>query len=271
MLHYGKHLKGYIDNVNRLIKEISNLEGKDLETIVKQSEGSLYNNAAQAWNHIFYFDAFSPHAQHLPSGNLEKQINKQWGNFENFKTALPDPFITHALYNYNEDRVMSQIHNGGFSNRPEDKVKIIFIPSYLKGDDGILNLSYYDVLIGLDATAFPSYYEPWGYTPLESIAFGVPTVTTDLSGFGLWSCPSGACPVNEKGVAVLHRTDSNYDEVASQLVETIRDLSGKTVTEIENIRKLAMKTSKQALWKYFISYYEQAYNWALKSVNKTDN
>ena len=88
MLHYGKHLKGYIDNVNRLIKEISNLEGKDLETIVKQSEGSLYNNAAQAWNHIFYSDAFSPHAQHLPSGNLEKQINKQWGNFENFKTAF---------------------------------------------------------------------------------------------------------------------------------------------------------------------------------------
>lgn len=205
------------------------------------------------------------------SGNAREDLALRMNAVENFKTALPDPFITHALYNYNEDRVMSQIHNGGFSNRPEDKVKIIFIPSYLKGDDGILNLSYYDVLIGLDATAFPSYYEPWGYTPLESIAFGVPTVTTDLSGFGLWCCPSGACTVYEKGVAVLHRTDSNYDEVASQLVETIRDLSGKTVTEIENIRKLAMKTSKQALWKHFISYYEQAYNWALKNVNKTDN
>ncbi|WP_462345311.1 superoxide dismutase [Coprobacter fastidiosus] len=88
MLHYGKHLKGYVNNVNRLVKEISDLEGKDLETIVKQSEGALYNNAAQAWNHIFYFDAFSPHAQHQPSGELEKQINKQWGNFENFKTAF---------------------------------------------------------------------------------------------------------------------------------------------------------------------------------------
>ena len=205
------------------------------------------------------------------SGNAREDLALRMNAVENFKTALPDPFITHALYNYNEDRVMSQIHNGGFSNRPEDKVKIIFIPSYLKGDDGILNLSYYDVLIGLDATAFPSYYEPWGYTPLESIAFGVPTVTTDLSGFGLWCCPSGACTVYEKGVAVLHRTDSNYDEVASQLMETIRDLSDKTVTEIENIRKLAMKTSKQALWKHFISYYEQAYNWALKNVNKTDN
>lgn len=205
------------------------------------------------------------------SGDAREDLALRMDVVEKFETALPDPFVTHALYNYNDDRVMSQIHNGGFSNRPEDKVKIIFIPSYLKGDDGVLNLPYYDVLIGLDATAFPSYYEPWGYTPLESIAFGVPTVTTDLSGFGLWCCPSGACTVYEKGVAVLHRTDSNYDEVASQLMETIRDLSDKTVTEIENIRKLAMKTSKQALWKHFISYYEQAYNWALKNVNKTDN
>lgn len=55
MLHYGKHLKGYIDNVNRLIKEISNLEGKDLETIVKQSEGSLYNNAAPSMESYFLF------------------------------------------------------------------------------------------------------------------------------------------------------------------------------------------------------------------------
>ncbi len=88
MLHHGKHLKGYIDNVNRLVKDEPELIGENLETIVKESEGPLYNNAAQAWNHIFYFDAFSPHARHAPSGNLAKQIDKQWGNFENFKTAF---------------------------------------------------------------------------------------------------------------------------------------------------------------------------------------
>ena len=96
MLHYGKHLKGYIDNVNRLVKDKSELIGKDLETIVKQSEGSLYNNAAQAWNHIFYFDAFSPHAQHQPSGNLAKQINRQWGDFSNFKTAFAN--VANSLF-----------------------------------------------------------------------------------------------------------------------------------------------------------------------------
>ncbi|WP_455497208.1 superoxide dismutase [Coprobacter sp.] len=96
MLHYGKHLKGYIDNVNRLVKDDSQLMGKDLETIVKQSEGTLYNNAAQAWNHIFYFDAFSSHAQHQPSGDLAKQINKQWGDFSNFKTAFES--IANSLF-----------------------------------------------------------------------------------------------------------------------------------------------------------------------------
>lgn len=91
LLHHGKHLKGYIDNVNRLIKdEEPEFRGEDLETIAKHSDGALYNNAAQAWNHIFYFDAFSPHARHSPSGNLAKQIDKQWGNFENFKIAFAD-------------------------------------------------------------------------------------------------------------------------------------------------------------------------------------
>lgn len=204
------------------------------------------------------------------SGIAREDLVSRMNSVKGSRTALPDPFITHTLHNYNEDRIMSQIHNSGFLNQPKDKIKIIFIPSYLKGDDGILNLPYYDTLIGLDATAFPSYYEPWGYTPLESVAFGVPTVTTDLSGFGLWCCPSGVCKVEEKGVAVLHRTDSNFDEVANGLVSTISDLSAKTDGEIEKVRKISMKTAKQALWKHFISYYEQAYDQALENANKSD-
>ena len=204
------------------------------------------------------------------SGAAREDLASRMNSVKGFRTALPDPFITHALHNYNEDRIMSQIRNSGFSNQPKDKIKIIFIPSYLKGDDGILDLPYYDTLIGLDATAFPSYYEPWGYTPLESVAFGIPTVTTDLSGFGLWCCPSGACKVEENGVAVLHRTDSNFDTVTNELVATISDLSVKTETEMAEIRKAAIKTSKQALWKHFISYYEQAYDLALKNANKSD-
>lgn len=82
--HYGKHLKGYIDNVNRLIPGTP-FEDSDLVTIVKYSAGSLYNNAAQALNHIIYFNTFSPRAKQFPSGVLLNAIEKKWGSFENFK------------------------------------------------------------------------------------------------------------------------------------------------------------------------------------------
>src|SRR5215468_8612106 len=107
----------------------------------------------------------------------------------------------------NEDRVMKSFLYSGFSKNPSEKIKILFFSCFLDGHDGILNSSYYDLLIGMDATVFPSYYEPWGYTPLESIAFGIPTVTTDLAGFGLWARTEGADGNDwKKGVKIVERT-----------------------------------------------------------------
>ena len=195
-----------------------------------------------------------------PREDLAERINSA----KVVRTALPDPLITHSLNNYNEDMIMNQLHNSGFRNQPGDKVKIIFVPSYLKGDDGIVNMPYYDLLIGFDATAFPSYYEPWGYTPLESIAFGIPTITTDLSGFGLWTNSLGEGGLEEKGVVVLHRSDSNFDEVADGLALTVRSLSVKNESETKVISEAAKKTAAKAQWKHFISYYNGAYDIALQ-------
>ena len=88
---------------------------------------------------------------------------------------------------------------------------MIFAPSYLNGNDGIFNLAYYDLLIGFDLTVFPSYYEPWGYTPLESLMFSIPTITTSLSGFGLWVKEYFKEPGN--GIAIINRTDDNESDV----------------------------------------------------------
>lgn len=82
--HYGKHLQAYVNNLNKLIAGTA-LEDADLETIVMQSDGALFNNAAQAWNHMFYFNTFSPNAKQMPSGKLLAAIDKQWGSFDNFK------------------------------------------------------------------------------------------------------------------------------------------------------------------------------------------
>src|SRR5574344_2605989 len=116
---------------------------------------------------------------------------------------------------------MRMIYGLNYTNQQSQTVKIIFVPSYLNGKDGIFNMSYYDLLVGLDLTIFPSYYEPWGYTPLESAAFGIPTITTDLSGFGQWvsSTPQDITT----GVGVVHRSDYNYHDIVQRISEMMAE------------------------------------------------
>lgn len=183
-------------------------------------------------------------------------------------SALEFPFLTHSMHQPENDPILSQIKQLGFTNSKEERVKIIFVPSYLNGDDGIFNKSYYDLLIGLDATVFPSYYEPWGYTPHESIAFSIPTVTTSLSGFGAWAIKMGDSEGIDDGVAVIHRDEDNYDEVSNEIAETLVDLSQKKKKEIGETREAALRLADSADWEHFIGYYKQAYSIALHSSIK---
>lgn len=87
--HYGKHEKAYIDNLNRLIKG-TEFEDSDLEDIIMHAKGALFNNASQAWNHIFYFFTFSPDGRREPTGELRAAIDRDFGSFEKFKEAFVD-------------------------------------------------------------------------------------------------------------------------------------------------------------------------------------
>lgn len=185
-----------------------------------------------------------------------------------FFTALPDPIVTHTLHNQQSDNIINQIHYLGIQNRPDSHVKLIFIPSYLTGHDGLLNAPYYDLLIGMDATAFPSYYEPWGYTPLESVAFGIPTVTTQLSGFGQWVIGHKENSLQDTGVQVLQRNDNNFIDVSNELASTIVSLSRMNKREKAAIDKAASRLAAEAEWKNFIGYYEQAYQIALRRMKE---
>ena len=152
-------------------------------------------------------------------------------------------------------------------NRHEDNVKVIFLPDYLDGSDGIINLTYYDVVLGNDLCVYPSYYEPWGYTPLEAVAFKVPCITTDLAGFGLWANKEfGHNGELTDGVKVIHRTDYNYSEVADYIKDTVAQFSAMSKTEVDACRKAAETLSKKALWKEFIQFYCKAYDIALQKA-----
>lgn len=176
----------------------------------------------------------------------------------------PFPFTTHELVEPWHDAVMNHIKRQGFSYSPGSRVKILFVPSYLNGDDGIFNLPYYDLLIGFDLSLFPSYYEPWGYTPHESVAFSIPTITTSLSGFGAWAEKQGdRKSLFHNGVEVIHRDDDNYANAVEAIASVIRDFSLKSAEQIATLMHKASKLSSQADWAHFIVHYQEAYCKAL--------
>ncbi len=183
-----------------------------------------------------------------------------------FDEAIGSKYLTHNLHDAEWDPILKRIKAAGLNNNPEDKVKVIFVPSYLNGNDGIFNTPYYNLLIGLDLTVFPSYYEPWGYTPLESLAFSVPTITTTLAGFGRWI--NDMCPAAIECIDVIERTDDNDKEVVHKIVEAIQKRCLMQDEAILIARKNASDTSKLVLWKSLIHYYKQAYDYALQGVAK---
>lgn len=194
--------------------------------------------------------------------DLQKSLSKKR------KNRLDNAIITHTIHNYDSDSIYSKAKWLGFDNSAKDNVKLIYVPSYLTGNDGIFNLSYYDLLAGVDATIFASYYEPWGYTPLESVAFGAPTITTDLAGFGQWALSLFGEESANNGVTVIKRTDSNYSEAVAAIVESVKKLYEMSAKDMETLRQAAKKTSKIASWENFMKYYEVAYDQAIKNTKE---
>ncbi len=200
-------------------------------------------------------------------GEPRKDLVERMNSGKKFDTPLEVPLITHWLHNMSHDNVMGMLKFLDMWNRPEDRVKLIFLPCYLTGDDGVLNMTYYDLVLGNDLCIYPSYYEPWGYTPLEAVAFKVPCITTDLAGFGQWAktINQGESEIID-GVKVIHRTDYNYSEVADNIKDTVSLFSSMANEEVAKARANADKLSKKALWSHFITYYYEAYDFALRKA-----
>lgn len=185
-----------------------------------------------------------------------------------YRNALDEPIITHWLNNQDSDSIICRIRSLGFENGYASRVMVVYVPCYLNGGDGVVDMSYYDVIPGLDATVFPSYYEPWGYTPLESVAFGVPTVTTTLSGFGQWILSQYENGFESCGVMVIDRGDFNYDQVKEDIAVSLRRLTEEGAKALSGIQRAAMSTAKDASWTNFIKYYYESFDVALGNAAK---
>ena len=187
---------------------------------------------------------------------------------DNMKTPDPDngvtpDFMTHRLNNEDQDAVTQHIISTGH-NGSDLPLTIIYVPCYLDGHDGVLDIEYYKLLPGIDLTVFPSYYEPWGYTPLESIAFGVPTVSTDKAGIGQWILGNTPDTFAADGAHVVTRTDSNYTQARDELAADILRLSSLSSATLKKYRAAAASTAALADWAHFIKYYDRAFGVALQ-------
>ena len=164
------------------------------------------------------------------------------------------------------DAVTNRLRALNLNNALGDRVKVFFIPTYLNGGDGIFDMSYYDLLVGMDLTIFPSYYEPWGYTPLESLAFKVPTTTTSLAGFGLLVQEHYPGDKSRKSIDIITRNDSNYDSVVNDVVNRIREIAALSPEEKQSYKENAKEVSEIALWENNIQYYKKAFSAAIAKV-----
>jgi phosphorylase/glycogen(starch) synthase len=203
-----------------------------------------------------------PAAHFGPDVNLLKRLNGE-------EADLMDARLTHNLMDYQQDAIIQYCNEFGLNNLGGSGLTVVFVPAYLKGDDGIFNLDYYDLLMASDLSIFPSYYEPWGYTPLESVAFGIPSVTTDLAGFGKWV--NDEFDVKAGGLSVLNRNDENAEEVQSKIVELILSMMDASPKERTASVKESYDISETALWSNLVQYYFKAYELGIsRSLEKIE-
>ncbi len=200
---------------------------------------------------------FVPAHQTGPRKELLERMNNP-----DFANPMTDEVLTHCLQGAENDPILREIAKVKLHNSVNDKVKIIFVPTYLDGNDGIFNMHYYNLLIGFDLAIFPSYYEPWGYTPLESIAYYIPSITTNISGFG--AMISSQFDGNRPGIYIIKRTDNNEKDVVAAVSKIIFDFSLKAEKEIQEAKTDAYNISLNFLWEKLIKQYEGAYNIALE-------
>ena len=176
----------------------------------------------------------------------------------------PVGLCTHNLFDEERDPVHAHCKRLGLDNKVGSRIKVVQIPIYLRPDDAFLKREYEAVLAAMDLGAYPSFYEPWGYTPQEALAVGVPTVTTDLAGFGRWAVTAGLGPAD--GITVLKRERVPYSQVTTALVDAIEGFLDARV-DLEQRRQRCRAAAGRTAWKDLFANYQDAYTRAITAVH----
>ncbi len=180
--------------------------------------------------------------------------------FRQPRDALP-PISTHVPAP--DDYIANRLRELGLTNKPDDKVKVIYYPAYVRPGDGLLAMNYYDVITGMQLGVFPSYYEPWGYTPLEAAAYRVPAITTDVAGFGRFILSQYGEFARRSGISVLARRGVSDDRFVEDLADAMYWVVSLPRRERLERKIEAVYMAKNADWAKLIDAYVRAAELAL--------
>lgn len=179
------------------------------------------------------------------------------------KPAGLPPIVTHNLADDANDPVLCEVRRLGLYNKPEDRVKVVFHPEFLNSSNPVLGMDYEDFVRGCHLGVFPSYYEPWGYTPAECTVMGVPSITTNLSGFGCFM--QEVVPKPEKhGIYIVDRRMKSIEESCNQLADQMFSFCSKTRRERITQRNRTERLSDILDWKRMGKEYQRARHFALR-------
>ena len=220
----------------------------------------------QLRNRLFYSVMSDPQSK-LPDLNslidehLRLRLRRTKQTWKSEKLPL---VVTHNMINDSKDALLTHLRSVGLFNRPEDKVKIIYHPDFLTQTNPLFRMDYTQFVRGCHLGIFPSYYEPWGYTPLECLASGLPSITSDLSGFGNYVMKN-IPHYEENGMYVINRRTNTFQESAEELANKLVEFCKLNRRDRINIRNNAEATSIHFDWNELGKYYQEAYDMALES------
>ena len=231
--------KAQIEDIWRVCEEIKEQVGRRLYTEITSAEGP------------YKF----PDLSALVDDYLRLKLRR---NIQGWKTHQLPKIVTHTLKDDSKDEILNFLRTANLVNNRHDKVKIVYHPDFISTSNPLFKMDYNTFVRGCHLGIFPSMYEPWGYTPLECLASGIPSVTSDMAGFGDYVL-NGVPNHNEKGLYIIKRRGRDFYETAEDLANIMFDFVNMSRRERIALRYKCEDASLHFDWSNLGKYYDEAY------------
>lgn len=211
------------------------------------------------------FEAMAQNDSRLPE--MSKFVDDYWRlryrrTLQSWRSKSLPPVVTHNLVDDANDEILNFLRSSNLINHKHDRVKIVYHPDFINYTNPLFSMEYAQFVRGCHLGVFPSYYEPWGYTPLECIASGVPAITSDLAGFGGYVV-NNVNDYDNNGIYVIRRQNRDFDRAAQQLADRMYRYIKLSRRERITLRNKVEGSSVQFDWNTLGKFYDQAYQMAL--------